>query len=302
MCGIFAYLNYLTPKSRQEVLDFLLQGLKRLEYRGYDSTGIAIDALNAGEGESSILLVKRTGKVKVLEDAVAEVCLGQDYSMPIDTHIGIAHTRWATHGVPSEVNSHPQRSDEDNSFVVVHNGIITNYKDVKTLLEKRGYVFESDTDTEVIAKLVHHLWQQHPGYTFGELVEQAIQQLEGAFAIAFKSKHFPGECVASRRGSPLLVGIKAKTKLATDHIPILYAKAHRPHGQPQQQAFQVLPAGDCKAEFQPLERKEVEYFFASDASAVIEHTNRVIVPDLHDLHDLGIAISHRALGICLIPR
>jgi len=275
MCGIFAYLNYLTPKSRQEVLDLLLQGLKRLEYRGYDSTGIAIDALNSGEAQS-IMLVKRTGKVKVLEDAVAEVCRGQDYSLPIDTHIGIAHTRWATHGVPSEVNSHPQRSDEDNSFVVVHNGIITNYKDVKTLLEKRGYVFESDTDTEVIAKLVHHLWQQHPGYTFGELVEQAIQQLEGAFAIAFKSKHFPGECVASRRGSPLLVGIKAKTKLATDHIPILYAKAHRPHGQPQQQAYQLLPPGDCNAEFQPLERKEVEYFFASDASAVIEHTNRVI--------------------------
>ncbi|XP_017062552.1 glutamine--fructose-6-phosphate aminotransferase [isomerizing] 2 [Drosophila ficusphila] len=275
MCGIFAYLNYLTPKSRQEVLDLLLQGLKRLEYRGYDSTGIAIDALNSGEAQS-ILLVKRTGKVKVLEDAVAEVCLGGDYSLPIDTHIGIAHTRWATHGVPSEVNSHPQRSDQENSFVVVHNGIITNYKDVKTLLEKRGYVFESDTDTEVIAKLVHHLWQQHPGYTFGELVEQAIQQLEGAFAIAFKSKHFPGECVASRRGSPLLVGIKAKTKLATDHIPILYAKAHRPHGQPAQQAFQLLPSGDCSAEFQPLERKEVEYFFASDASAVIEHTNRVI--------------------------
>ncbi|XP_017001640.2 glutamine--fructose-6-phosphate aminotransferase [isomerizing] 2 [Drosophila takahashii] len=276
MCGIFAYLNYLTPKSRQEVLDLLVQGLKRLEYRGYDSTGIAIDALNSGEEPSSILLVKRTGKVKILEDAVAEVCLGQDYSLPIDTHIGIAHTRWATHGVPSEVNSHPQRSDEQNSFVVVHNGIITNYKDVKTLLQKRGYIFESDTDTEVIAKLVHHLWQQHPGYTFGELVEQAIQQLEGAFAIAFKSKHFPGECVASRRGSPLLVGIKAKTKLATDHIPILYAKAHRPHGQPQAQAYQVLPSGDCKAEFQPLERKEVEYFFASDASAVIEHTNRVI--------------------------
>ncbi|XP_017131712.1 glutamine--fructose-6-phosphate aminotransferase [isomerizing] 2 [Drosophila elegans] len=275
MCGIFAYLNYLTPKSRQDVLDLLVQGLKRLEYRGYDSTGIAIDALNSGE-EQSILLIKRTGKVKILEDAVAEVCLGQDYSLPIDTHIGIAHTRWATHGVPSEVNSHPQRSDTENSFVVVHNGIITNYKDVKTLLVKRGYIFESDTDTEVIAKLVHHLWQQHPGYTFGELVEQAIQQLEGAFAIAFKSKHFPGECVASRRGSPLLVGIKAKTKLATDHIPILYAKAHRPHGQPQQQAFPVLPPGDCSAEFQPLERKEVEYFFASDASAVIEHTNRVI--------------------------
>ncbi|XP_022227809.1 glutamine--fructose-6-phosphate aminotransferase [isomerizing] 2 [Drosophila obscura] len=270
MCGIFAYLNYLTPKSRQQVLELLLQGLKRLEYRGYDSTGVAIDGLNAGD---DILLLKRTGKVKVLEDAIVEACRGESFSQPLDIHIGIAHTRWATHGVPSELNSHPQRSDLENSFVVVHNGIITNYKDVKTLLEKRGYVFESETDTEVIAKLVHHLWQTHPGYTFGELVEQAIQQLEGAFAIAFKSKHFPGECVASRRGSPLLVGIKAKTKLATDHVPILYAKAHRPHGQP----FPVLQAGsDGSAEFQPLEHKEVEYFFASDASAVIEHTNRVI--------------------------
>ncbi|TDG49260.1 hypothetical protein AWZ03_004349 [Drosophila navojoa] len=275
MCGIFAYLNYLTPKSRQQVLELLVQGLKRLEYRGYDSTGLAIDA---PDDSQDILMVKRTGKVKVLEDALAEQCQGAGYDQPVDIHIGIAHTRWATHGVPSELNSHPQRSDEANSFVVVHNGIITNYKDVKTLLEKRGYVFESDTDTEVIAKLVHHLWQTHPGYTFGELVEQAIQQIEGAFAIALKSKHFPGECVASRRGSPLLVGIKAKTKLATDHVPILYTKAHRPHGQPQ---FQLLPSGracnvDVSAEFQPLEHKEVEYFFASDASAVIEHTNRVI--------------------------
>ncbi|XP_030370746.1 glutamine--fructose-6-phosphate aminotransferase [isomerizing] 2 [Scaptodrosophila lebanonensis] len=292
MCGIFAYLNYLTPKTRQEVLDLLLQGLKRLEYRGYDSTGVAIDA----PGEShDIIMVKRSGKVKVLEDAILEICQGTGYADAVNVHIGIAHTRWATHGVPSELNSHPQRSDEDNSFVVVHNGIITNYKDVKTLLEKRGYVFESETDTEVIAKLVHHLWQQHPGYTFGELVEQAIQQLEGAFAIAFKSKHFPGECVASRRGSPLLVGIKAKNKLATDHVPILYAKAHRPHGQ----QYQLLPSAagaDCSAEFQPLEDKEVEYFFASDASAVIEHTNRVIYLEDDDVAAVkrdGILSIHR---------
>ncbi|XP_034489214.1 glutamine--fructose-6-phosphate aminotransferase [isomerizing] 1 [Drosophila innubila] len=302
MCGIFAYLNYLTPKSRQQVLELLVNGLKRLEYRGYDSTGLAIDAPCDSDSEDNgneILMVKRTGKVKVLEDAIGEVCLGEGYSQPVDIHIGIAHTRWATHGVPSEVNSHPQRSDVENSFVVVHNGIITNYKDVKTLLEKRGYVFESDTDTEVIAKLVHHLWQSHPGYTFGELVEQAIQQIEGAFAIALKSKHFPGECVASRRGSPLLVGIKAKTKLATDHVPILYTKAHRPHGQPQ---FQMLPSGggarnvDVSAEFQPLEHKEVEYFFASDASAVIEHTNRVIYLEDDDVaavkHDGTLSI-HR---------
>ena len=85
-------------------------------------------------------------------------------------------------------------------------------------------MFESETDTEVIAKLVHHLWTQHPTYSFRELVELVIQQMEGAFALAFKSKHFPGECVATRRGSPLLVGIKTKTRLATDHIPILYGK------------------------------------------------------------------------------
>ncbi|XP_049303272.1 glutamine--fructose-6-phosphate aminotransferase [isomerizing] 1 isoform X4 [Bactrocera dorsalis] len=266
MCGIFAYLNYLTPKSRHEVLDLLLNGLRRLEYRGYDSTGVAIDSPQAND----IVMVKRCGKVKVLEDAITEHFSGKEYDEPVMTHVGIAHTRWATHGVPCETNSHPQRSDDENSFVVVHNGIVTNYKDVKTFLEKRGYIFESDTDTEVIAKLVHHLWKKHPGYSFRELVEQVIQQLEGAFAIAIKSKHFPGECVASRRGSPLLVGIKTKTRLSTDHIPILYGK------DTEAPKTKVLPRTESTSEFMPLEEKEVEYFFASDASAVIEHTNRVI--------------------------
>ncbi|XP_030370186.1 glutamine--fructose-6-phosphate aminotransferase [isomerizing] 2-like isoform X3 [Scaptodrosophila lebanonensis] len=276
MCGIFAYLNYLTPKSRLEVLDLLVTGLKRLEYRGYDSTGVAIDAPD----NKNIVMVKRTGKVKVLEDAIQENFSGSEYSEPVLTHVGIAHTRWATHGVPCELNSHPHRSDEGNSFVVVHNGIITNYNDVKTFLQKRGYEFESDTDTEVFAKLVHHLWKKHPGYSFRELVEQAILQVEGAFAIAVKSKHFPGECVASRRSSPLLVGIKTKTRLATDHIPILYGKDDNQKKNPDKDAESgkptVLPRSDSTSEFMPLENKEVEYFFASDASAVIEHTNRVI--------------------------
>uniref|UniRef100_A0A1A9W729 glutamine--fructose-6-phosphate transaminase (isomerizing) n=1 Tax=Glossina brevipalpis TaxID=37001 RepID=A0A1A9W729_9MUSC len=278
MCGIFAYLNYLTPKSRSEVLDLLVKGLKRLEYRGYDSTGVAIDSSNGKD----IVMVKSVGKVKMLEDAITNNFCGKEYDESMSIHVGIAHTRWATHGIPCELNSHPQRSDNCNSFVVVHNGIITNYKDVKTFLEKRNYEFESDTDTEVIAKLVHHLWKKHPGYSFRELVEQAIQQLEGAFAIAIKSKHFPGECVASRRGSPLLVGIKTKTRLATDHIPILYGKdnepgkpqEHRPHGHNHD--LSVLPRSESTSEFMPLEEREVEYFFASDASAVIEHTNRVI--------------------------
>ncbi|KAL5291472.1 GFPT1 family protein [Megaselia abdita] len=258
MCGIFAYLNYLTPKTRTEVLDLLVGGLKRLEYRGYDSTGVAIDVYQGKDIE----LVKCVGRVKTLEDTLNEQYKDATNEEPIPTHCGIAHTRWATHGVPCERNSHPQRSDEDNSFVVVHNGIITNYKDVKTYLEKRGYSFESDTDTEIIAKLVHYLYQQHPQYSFREIVEQAVQQLEGAYALCFKSKYYPGECVATRRGSPLLVGIKTKTRLATDHIPILYGK--------------VIPRSESTSEFMPLEDKEVEYFFASDASAVIEHTNRVI--------------------------
>ncbi|XP_013110609.1 glutamine--fructose-6-phosphate aminotransferase [isomerizing] 2 [Stomoxys calcitrans] len=295
MCGIFAYLNYLTPKTRHEVLDLLVNGLKRLEYRGYDSTGIAID----GPGEhNDVILVKRIGKVKVLEDAIQELCSNEDFSAALNTHVGIAHTRWATHGVPSEMNSHPQRSDLDNSFVVVHNGIITNYKDVKTLLEKRGYVFESDTDTEVIAKLVHHLWTQHPSYTFRELVEQTIQQLEGAFAVAFKSKEFPGECVASRRGSPLLVGIKTKTRLATDHIPILYAKEHRPHGHSNMPSMLPVTRTESHSEFMPLDDTEVEYFFASDASAIIEHTNRVIYLEDDDVA----AVKDGALSIHRLKR
>ncbi|XP_061386324.1 glutamine--fructose-6-phosphate aminotransferase [isomerizing] 2-like isoform X2 [Musca vetustissima] len=298
MCGIFAYLNYMTPKSRAEVLELLVNGLKRLEYRGYDSTGVAID----GPNPKDIVMIKSVGKVKVLEDAIAKSCTGKEFEEPITTHVGISHTRWATHGVPCERNSHPQRSDFDNSFVVVHNGIITNYKDVKTYLETRGYEFESDTDTEVIAKLVHHLWKKHPGYSFRELVEQAIQQLEGAFAIALKSKYFPGECVASRRGSPLLVGIKTKTRLATDHIPILYGKddkkqqseqEHRPYVQNRD--LSVLPRSESTSEFLPMEQKEVEYFFASDASAVIEHTNRVIYledDDVAAVRDGGLSI-HR---------
>lgn len=302
MCGIFAYLNYLTPKSRKEVLDLLITGLKRLEYRGYDSAGVAVDSVDPDR----MVVIRATGKVQMLADVITEKCKEYQLNDTVDTHVGIAHTRWATHGVPCETNSHPQRSDKDHGFVVVHNGIITNYKDVKTFLEQKGYEFESETDTEVIAKLIHHLYLQHPNYSFRELVEQAIQQLEGAFALAFKSKHFPGECVASRRGSPLLVGIKTKTRLATDHIPILYGKEdgrrnsipdgdaaqkdHRPHGTKD---VPVLPRTESTSEFTPVDDKEVEYFFASDASAVIEHTNRVIYLEDDDVA----AVKDGALSI-----
>ncbi|XP_076346614.1 glutamine--fructose-6-phosphate aminotransferase [isomerizing] 2-like isoform X3 [Tachypleus tridentatus] len=240
--------------------------------------GVAIDADVKG---NEIEIIRRSGKVKMLEDTIWN---RQDLDLEqcFKNHVGIAHTRWATHGAPSEKNSHPQRSDLTNEFVVVHNGILTNYKDIKQFLIKKGHDFESDTDTEVIGKLLKHIHDNHPELTFRELVEQVIQQLEGAFALVCKSRKYPGQCVATRRGSPLLVGIKSKTHLATDYIPVMFSKdtdkrtksEHRPR-QPSTLSSNVNRSDTTQ--FCPLgEDKEVEYFFASDASAVIEHTNRVI--------------------------
>uniref|UniRef100_A0A6Q2X9T2 glutamine--fructose-6-phosphate transaminase (isomerizing) n=1 Tax=Esox lucius TaxID=8010 RepID=A0A6Q2X9T2_ESOLU len=210
MLGIFAYLNYHVPRTRREILEILLKGLRRLEYRGYDSAGVGIDGGNGKEWEANarcIQLIKQSGKVKALDD---EITRQQDMDMDVefDVHLGIAHTRWATHGAPSPVNSHPHRSDKSNEFIVIHNGIITNYKDLRKFLESKGYEFESETDTETIAKLVKYMYdnRESEDLNFATLVERVTQQLEGAFALVFKSVHYPGEAVGTRRGGPLLIG------------------------------------------------------------------------------------------------
>ncbi|KAH9360935.1 hypothetical protein HPB48_007016 [Haemaphysalis longicornis] len=281
----------MSTKNKSKRANPLLLSVKRAEqkYISYkDQKSVAFD----GDAEgNNISVIRKSGKVKVLED-----CIWRNEDLDMDqehlTHVGIAHTRWATHGAPSDLNSHPQRSSPDNEFVVVHNGIITNYKDVKQFLIQRGCHFESETDTEMIAKFIKHIHDTHPGLSFRELVEQVIQQLEGAFALVFKSKRFPHQCVATRRGSPLLVGLKTKSYLSTEFIPVLYSKGggffgaaaltcplgyHRPREAHPPSSTGGLQRTASTTEFGPPgDDKEIEYFFASDASAIIEHTNRVI--------------------------
>ncbi|XP_058864691.1 glutamine--fructose-6-phosphate aminotransferase [isomerizing] 1 isoform X2 [Acipenser ruthenus] len=297
MCGIFAYLNYHVPRTRREILEILLKGLRRLEYRGYDSAGVGIDGGNSKDWEKngkSIQLIKKQGKVKALDE---EINKQQDMDMDVefDIHLGIAHTRWATHGEPSPVNCHPQRSDKNNEFIVIHNGIITNYKDLRKFLESKGYEFESETDTETIAKLVKYMYdnRESDDISFITLVERVTQQLEGAFALVFKSIHFPGEAVGTRRGGPLLIGVHSAHKLSTDHIPILYRTAGK-----DKKGCSSLPRVDSTTCLFPIDEKGVEYYFASDASAVIEHTNQVIFLEDDDVA----AVSEGRLSIHRIKR
>uniref|UniRef100_A0A673XLY2 glutamine--fructose-6-phosphate transaminase (isomerizing) n=1 Tax=Salmo trutta TaxID=8032 RepID=A0A673XLY2_SALTR len=202
-----------------------------------------------------------------------------DLEVELDTHFGIAHTRWATHGEPSALNSHPQRSDKNNEFVVIHNGIITNYKELKKYLNSKGYEFESETDTEVIPKLIKYVYdnRERDDMSFSTLVERVIQQLEGAFALVFKSHYFPGEAVATRRGSPLLIGVRSKYELSAEHIPIQYNSGELCSSLPSLFS-NVL---DCL--HPAVYGKAVEYYFASDASAIIEHTNKVIYLEDDDI-------------------
>lgn len=280
MCGIFAYLNYCVPKERKQIVELLVNGLKRLEYRGYDSAGVAVDGDNLIDDQVAVALVKKRGKVAALEEEIFKSNL--DMSKVFDKHIGIAHTRWATHGVPNEVNCHPHRSDPSNEFVVIHNGIITNWRELRTLLESKGYKFESDTDTEVIAKLIKYHSDKNPQAGFRELVESTVSELAGAFALIFKSRRFPGAAVAARRGSPLLIGVK--TESGHNNIPITptdpkaRSKLNNDNqkGTHTEEALMRTTSERDNFDHYVDDGTPSEYFLASDASAVIEHTKRVL--------------------------
>ncbi|XP_014847663.1 PREDICTED: glutamine--fructose-6-phosphate aminotransferase [isomerizing] 2-like [Poecilia mexicana] len=286
MCGIFAYLNYQVPRTRKEIFETLVRGLLRLEYRGYDSAGVAVDGPTKTttdlNNNNSICLIKKKGKVKALEEEIYQKDR-VDIDESLHTHFGLAHTRWATHGEPSALNSHPQRSDKNNEFVVIHNGIITNYKELKKYLITKGYEFESDTDTEVIPKLIKYLYdnRENDSVTFSTLVERVIQQLEGAFALVFKSRHYPGEAVSTRRGSPLLIGVRSEHELPTEQIPVQYNSGHIKEDVQEKNSHNRTDSSNAINSNE--DGRAVEYYFASDASAIIEHTNKVLYMEDDDI-------------------
>ena len=197
MCGIVA------ATAQRGVQEILIEGLKRLEYRGYDSAGVA---LQTSEG---IERSRAAGKVSALEKKLA--------TSPLNGQVGIAHTRWATHGVPNEANAHPHMSSSD--IAVVHNGIIENHDDIRQSLKAQGYVFTSDTDTEVVAHLIHSLYQ-------GDLLaslQAALGQLRGAYALAVTCLQEPGRVVGARKGSPLVVGVgMGEHFLGSDPLALLH--------------------------------------------------------------------------------
>ncbi len=204
MCGIVGYIG---DKSVDSVI---LVGLEKLEYRGYDSAGISLI-----DPDGSLLVIKKTGRIKELADYI-------DRSGLPEGHVGIGHTRWATHGAVSDVNAHPH-TDCKNEISVVHNGIIENYDSIKAFLLEKGHVFDSDTDTEVIA----HLIEEHYQGDLVEAVRKAVNQLQGTFAIAVLSSKHPDTIVAARRDSPLVLGVGDDEMLLASDIPALLSHTKR---------------------------------------------------------------------------
>lgn len=198
MCGIVGAV------AQRDVAEILINGLHRLEYRGYDSAGVAVVDPN-----HELHRVRCLGKVKALDEAVA--------IKPLIGGTGIAHTRWATHGEPSEANAHPHTS---GNFAVVHNGIIENHEELRELLKSRGYVFNSQTDTEVIAHLVE--WEMRTAATLLEAVQKTVKQLTGAYGMVVLDREHPEHLVAARSGSPLVIGLGiGENFLASDQLALL---------------------------------------------------------------------------------
>ena len=201
MCGIVGYIGH------RDAYPVIIKGLHRLEYRGYDSAGIVL------YDGCDLKLSKTKGKVSDLEAKAQQ-------ENTLVGKIGLGHTRWATHGVPNDVNSHPHYSNSGN-LVIIHNGIIENYEPLKKELIKRGYIFQSDTDTEVLVNLIEDV-KKKENCKLGKAVQIALNQVVGAYAIAVFDKENPDEIIVARLGSPLAIGIgEDEFFIASDATPFI---------------------------------------------------------------------------------
>ena len=235
MCGIVGFTG------RKQAAPVLLSGLSKLEYRGYDSAGIAVR-----DGEKAPEVVKAKGKLKVLIEKTNE-------GAAVKGSCGIGHTRWATHGEPSELNAHPHSSDDEN-VIAVHNGIIENYQELKEKLTKSGYTFCSQTDTEVAVKLIDYYFKK---YALGPVdsIARAMMRIRGSYALAVMFKDYPGEIYTARKDSPMIIGIAdGETYVASDVPAILnYTRNVYYIGN-----LEIAKLAEGKATFYNIDREEIE--------------------------------------------
>ena len=202
MCGILGYVG------NGNASDFLIEGLRRLEYRGYDSAGIAVYE------NGKIEIEKKAGRLVNLEKVLE--------SHPLRGNIGIGHTRWATHGKPSDVNAHPH-GDENNHFVIVHNGIIENYMDLKKDLLKKGHVFKSETDSEVVA----HLAEELDDGDFFSTVRKVLAVIDGSYSLVFMHDADPDMIICTKKDNPLIIGLGEDENFIASDIPAVINHTRR---------------------------------------------------------------------------
>ncbi|TPX33087.1 glutamine---fructose-6-phosphate transaminase (isomerizing) [Synchytrium microbalum] len=266
----------------------------------YDSCGLAID----GDDDESTLVYKQVGPVSTKELKQRIMNLKElDLTVPFISHVAISHKRWATHGKPGIVNTHPLRSDARSEFVIAHNGIITNHRELKESLSRRGISFDGDTDSEVIAKLCKYVYDAHTrtsqqnqlqqAPTLPDIMKAVLRQIEGSFALVVKSKKFPHEMIAARRGSPLMIGVKSSKSMRVDFVESseLGDVADDEEGEGSDDDGFLPP------ETPPRLRRTVsrsflsqddlpqaaEYFISSDGSAIVEHTRQVLTLEDDDI-------------------